>query len=52
MDWIVVAQEKDRWQTLVNGVMNLRVHKVRRISCLADDVLASQERRCSMDYFS
>jgi len=25
MDWIYLAQDKDRWQALVNAVMNLRV---------------------------
>jgi len=25
MDWIELAQDKDRWRTLVNVVMNLRV---------------------------
>ena len=25
MDWIDVAQDKDRWRALVNAVMNLRV---------------------------
>ena len=25
MDWIGLAQDRDRWQTLVNEVMNLRV---------------------------
>jgi len=25
MDWIDVAQDRDRWQALVNTVMNLRV---------------------------
>ena len=25
MDWIELAQDMDRWQTLVNEVMNLRV---------------------------
>ena len=24
-DWIDVAQDRDRWRALVNGVMNLRV---------------------------
>jgi hypothetical protein len=25
MDWIELAQERDKWQTLVNAVMNLGV---------------------------
>jgi len=25
MDWIGLAQDRDRWQTLVSAVMNLRV---------------------------
>jgi len=25
MDWIVLAQDKDRWPALVNAVMNLSV---------------------------
>ena len=25
MDWIELAQERGRWRTLVNAVMNLRV---------------------------
>ena len=24
-DWIKLAQERDRWRTLMNAVMNLRV---------------------------
>jgi len=25
MDWIVLAKDRDRWQALVNAVMNLQV---------------------------
>ena len=31
-DWIELAQDRDRWQALVNTVRNLRVPKMRGIS--------------------
>jgi hypothetical protein len=32
MDWIDLAQDRDRWWALVNVVMNLRFYKIWRIS--------------------
>jgi hypothetical protein len=32
MYWIDLAQDRDRWQILVNAVMNLQVHKILGIS--------------------
>jgi hypothetical protein len=42
MDWIYVAQDRDRWRVLVNAVMNLRVLQMRGISWVAGDMLAIQ----------
>ena len=32
VDWIGLAQDRDRWRTLVSAVMNLRVREMRGIS--------------------
>ena len=40
MDWIELAQDRDRWRTLVHAVMNIGFHKVQGISWLAENWLA------------
>ena len=32
MDWISLAQDRERWRALVNAVMKLRLRKMRGIS--------------------
>jgi len=42
VDRIHLAQDKDQWWALVNTVMNLRFHRIRRIVCRNERVLCSQ----------
>jgi hypothetical protein len=44
MDWIDLAQDRGRRRTLVNKVMKFGFHKMRGISWVAGNRLASQER--------
>jgi len=48
-DWMELVQDRDKWRELVGTVMNLRVPKMRGISWLAENWLASQEGLCSME---
>jgi len=50
MDWIDLAQNREWWRAVVNAVMKLRVaKKMRGISWLAEELLASQEGLCFME---
>jgi len=49
MGLIDMAQDWNRWRALVNAVMKLRVHKMRGIFRIAEDLLASHEGVCFME---
>jgi hypothetical protein len=49
MGWIDMAQDRDRWRAVVNA---FGFHKMRGISWLAEDLLASQEGLCFMKLVS
>jgi hypothetical protein len=48
MLWIDVAQNGIKWRAHVNAVISLGFHTVQGITGLALDLLAPQERLCSM----
>jgi hypothetical protein len=52
MDRIDMTRNRDRGGAIVNAVMNFPFHKLREISWLAENHLASQEGLCSMELVS
>ena len=51
MDWIVVAQDRDRWRALVKAVMKFKVSN-HAGNFMTEDLLASQEGPCCMELVS
>jgi hypothetical protein len=43
MDWIDLAEDRDKWRALVNTVMNLRIPKTLGNSSVTSELTASQE---------
>jgi hypothetical protein len=48
MDWIDLAQDRDQCRSLMNPVMNLRLHKILGSSRVVAQLMASQEGLSSM----
>jgi len=51
-DWIDLAQDRDKWRSLVNAWWTFGLHKTWGISWLAEQLLASQEEVCSLELVS
>ena len=47
MDWIELAQNRDRCRVFINRTFGFR--RMRVISCLAENPLVSQGKLCSME---
>jgi hypothetical protein len=49
MDWMKLAQDRDRWRALVNAKWTSGFHKMRGIPWLAEKLLPCQEGLCSLE---
>ena len=49
IEFIDVARDRDRWRELIKALINFLFHKLRGISRLAENRLASEEGLCSVE---
>jgi uncharacterized membrane protein YagU involved in acid resistance len=49
MDWIYMAQDREKSWAVVNIVMHLQFHTILGISVIAEELLASQKRLCATE---
>jgi hypothetical protein len=52
MDWIGLADDRDRWRALVNAVRIFGFRNIRRISRPPENLLPSKEGLCSTELVS
>ena len=52
MDWIDLAQDRDRWRDIVNSIIKLQVPQNAENFLIAEELLASQEGLCSVELVS
>lgn len=48
VDWIRLAQNRGQWRALLQTVMGYGLQKIQGIFRVVEQLLASQERICSM----
>jgi hypothetical protein len=52
VDWIGLAQDRNRWRALVNSVLNLRVHKMLGNYRVASQLATTRVVLSSIELFS